>query len=388
MTATTAPVVAVNTVSTGVVTGLTVTRAGVVTKVASPNCTFTQASTSGGGSGVTLTGSFAPIAGYLSSPTLSTGGGVANGNLFLGAETPALTMGGAENTFIGDRAGGAFTGAAGANTAVGHDAGGIFGGVAPTGSYNTFIGNDTGRNVSGTANANTAVGQAALANVSGDSNTAIGESAGSTITTGSANTILGYQVGSTTLVSGQSNVLIGTNNSIDTAAAGTSNTIKIGAGSTAIISSTGTGTPSTSATTVAGTLAIAGITTDATHTDATVCEDTTTHQLYAGSGTAGICLGTSSARFKLGIVPQTDGLAELLKLKPVNFHYRPGYGDGGGREQYGFVAEDVAKVMPKLVGLDVEGKPLNLDYMALVPVLVKAVQEQQREIEALKARIR
>jgi hypothetical protein len=141
------------------------------------------------------------------------------------------------------------------------------------------------------------------------------------------------------------------------------------------------------AVTAAGGFLLPGITSDATHTDTSVCQDTTTHQLYAGSGAAGICLGTSSARFKLSIAPQTDGLAEVLKLRPVNFRYRPGYGDGGGREQYGFIAEDVAKVMPKLVGLDSEGNPQSLDYMALVPVLVKAVQEQQREIEALKRRL-
>src|SRR6185312_8965175 len=48
-----------------------------------------------------------------------------------------------------------------------------------------------------------------------------------------------------------------------------------------------------------------GITTDATHTDSTVCQDTTTHGLYFGSGTAGICLGTSSKSSKVpgSIVP-------------------------------------------------------------------------------------
>lgn len=46
-----------------------------------------------------------------------------------------------------------------------------------------------------------------------------------------------------------------------------------------------------------------GITTDATHTDATVCEDTTTHQFYFGLGTVGICLGTSSMRYKTKITP-------------------------------------------------------------------------------------
>jgi Chaperone of endosialidase len=136
--------------------------------------------------------------------------------------------------------------------------------------------------------------------------------------------------------------------------------------------------------TVNSTIKLTAVPSDAANIDQTLCLSVVTGTVLAGSGAAGVCLGTSSVRFKRDVVPETDGLAEVLRLKPVNFRYRKGYGDGGGREQYGFLAEDVVRVMPKLVGLDAEGRPLNLDYMALVPVLVKAVQEQQQQIDALR----
>lgn len=131
-------------------------------------------------------------------------------------------------------------------------------------------------------------------------------------------------------------------------------------------------------------LLLPGIATDATHTDTAVCQDTTTHAIYSGSGTLGVCLGTSSARYKKDVVAVQDGLAQINALAPVNFRYIEGRGDNGAREQYGFLAEDVAHVLPKLVGLDADKAPNTVDLLGVVPVLVKAVQELQQEIDTLK----
>ncbi len=127
------------------------------------------------------------------------------------------------------------------------------------------------------------------------------------------------------------------------------------------------------------------IATDATHTDATLCEDTTSHTIYFGSGTAGVCLGTSSARFKRDIAALDLGIWDIMHLAPKSYFYREGYGDNGARRQGGFVAEDVIDVLPKLVGLDAEGKPNTVDMMGLVPILVKAAQEEQEEIAVIFA---
>lgn len=126
-----------------------------------------------------------------------------------------------------------------------------------------------------------------------------------------------------------------------------------------------------------GLVQLPNITTDATHTDATVCEDTTSHALYFGSGTAGICLGTSSLAFKHDVAPLDVGLAELMRLQPISYKYNEGYGDPN-KILYGFSMEQGRTALPKLAS------QYSFDYLGVVPVLVRAVQQQQQEIEALK----
>lgn len=124
---------------------------------------------------------------------------------------------------------------------------------------------------------------------------------------------------------------------------------------------------------------------DTAQVTATVCAESTTGQLYKGSGTLGICLGTSSARYKDNVVPIRGGLAEVALLQPVNFYYRKEFGDGGAREQYGFLAEDMVKVLPKLVGLDAKERPNTIDMLGMVPLLVKAIQELKADNDNMRA---
>jgi hypothetical protein len=139
--------------------------------------------------------------------------------------------------------------------------------------------------------------------------------------------------------------------------------------------------------TSAGLFELPQISSDATHTDATVCEDTTSHAFYSGSGTLGICLGTSSTRYKHDIGDLDVGLAEIMKLEPVKYKLNSDHGDPD-KLLYGFTAEQGIKVLPKLAGLDDQGQPNTFDYLGVVPVLVKALQEQQAEIEQLKRKVR
>lgn len=136
-----------------------------------------------------------------------------------------------------------------------------------------------------------------------------------------------------------------------------------------------------------GSLIITNIATDATHTDATVCEDTTTHKLYFGSGTAGICLGTSSLRFKHDVEPLSAGLNEIMRLEPIEYKVNSDHGDPN-KTLYGFSAEQGGDVLPELMGKDRDGKPNTFDYLGVVPALVRAVQEQQKQIADLKAELR
>jgi hypothetical protein len=69
--------------------------------------------------------------------------------------------------------------------------------------------------------------------------------------------------------------------------------------------------------------------------------------------------------------------------------------DPEGIPQFGLVAEDVAKVNPDLVARDADGKVYTVRYEAVNAMLLneflkehRTVQEQQKEIDALKAELR
>jgi len=102
---------------------------------------------------------------------------------------------------------------------------------------------------------------------------------------------------------------------------------------------------------------------------------------------------TSSARFKDEIKPMGEVSEAILALKPVTFHYKKEL-DPDGAPQFGFVAEDVAKVNPALVIRDAEGKVYTVRYDAVNAMLLneflkehRTVQEQNRKIQAQDATI-
>lgn len=89
---------------------------------------------------------------------------------------------------------------------------------------------------------------------------------------------------------------------------------------------------------------------------------------------------TSSARFKENIRPSQYGLNAVKQLAPKQFAYIE-----GKREDVGFIAEEVAPVLPELVMLDKDGLPESVSYDRLTAVLCKAIQELSARVEALEA---
>lgn len=117
--------------------------------------------------------------------------------------------------------------------------------------------------------------------------------------------------------------------------------------------------------------------TDAATTDNTLCVNTTTHIVSFGSGTLGICLGTSSARFKREMRPISAVALPLIKaLVPTSFRYKAHYGDGGRRVNYWMIAEEVEKVLPQCVPTDSQGRPNSVDPTCVQAFLIKAFQEK------------
>lgn len=208
-TFTTNPVVVVSTVSGGVPTAMQLRVPGVITTAPSASLTFTQSSSTGTGTGLTVTGSLGVIAADISVASLNTAG-AGNGNMILGAETPLSTLYGAENTFIGDRAGGHFDTSSTGNTALGHNACGIVGAGTVVGSFNSCLSGSAGRNLAGTASNNLLAGYNAGRVVASNANTILGSNSAPALSSGGNTTILGYN-NAPNLATGSGNIIIGAN---------------------------------------------------------------------------------------------------------------------------------------------------------------------------------
>ncbi|HEV3189315.1 MAG TPA: tail fiber domain-containing protein [Polyangiaceae bacterium] len=111
---------------------------------------------------------------------------------------------------------------------------------------------------------------------------------------------------------------------------------------------------------------------------------------------------TQASDFKLKTQLQdmpAGTLSQVLKLRPKTFRYLsssfPALSLPEG-DQVGFIAQDVAVLFPQLVKeisvpstdkTKPDEKFLSMDYVKVVPLLVKAIQEQQAQIDALKAQL-
>jgi hypothetical protein len=100
--------------------------------------------------------------------------------------------------------------------------------------------------------------------------------------------------------------------------------------------------------------------------------------VYSNGGTL-TSTNPSDFNLKENIAPINYGLNEILKLNPVTFDWKKDTINQG--KQYGFIAQEVQKIMPDLVK---QGEYLGLDKEAIFTTLVKAIQELKQEIDTLK----
>ena len=277
---------------------------------------------------------------------------------------------GASNTAMGRSALGGNTTASN-NTAVGYEA--LT--TNSTGTNNQGFGtyaltlNTTGSN-------NTSVGYNALgANTTASSNTAVGFRAAQGITTGTTNDLFGDNC-ATNLTTGSSNTLIG--NNISTSASTTNNANGLGLGLTCADNYTTIGQNAA--------------------------------DIRASHGTASWAT-VSDERVKKDIEDSTVGLAFINDLRPVTFNYKNkgdlpenfnGYEEGStevyknSKSQHGFIAQEVKAAIDKHNDIkdgfsmwdddDPTGQQ-RVGETAVIPMLVKAIQELSAQVEELKTQI-
>lgn len=92
---------------------------------------------------------------------------------------------------------------------------------------------------------------------------------------------------------------------------------------------------------------------------------------------------TSSRKVKENIEPITDS-EKILELDAVSFDYK---NKAQGTDKRGFIAEDVAKVLPNLVTPEGENSPATLDYVGMIPYLQDIIKKQEKRIAALEEKI-
>jgi hypothetical protein len=92
---------------------------------------------------------------------------------------------------------------------------------------------------------------------------------------------------------------------------------------------------------------------------------------------------TSDLRLKENVRPTTKGLSDVMRIQvsDFNFKLKP------GTTETGFIAQQLYTVLPEVVtigGTNPAAAPWMVDYGRVTPLLTKAIQEQQSEIESLK----
>jgi hypothetical protein len=277
----------------------------------------------------------------LSGLTVGKGAGAISTNTALGSGALSLNTTGYNNTASGQNALLSNTTGSG-NTASG--TGALQNNT--TGNYNTAVG-EAAMLEATTGNDNVAVGRVALRYNTGNNNTAVGTFSLYTNTTGSGNTASGRDALS-------------------------SNTT--GSGNTAInpLNSAGTYAP--------------------------VFNPTTENDRFC-MGSTGVTNAyiqvawtvVSDARDKTNFAPVPHGLEFVKALQPTAYQFRTERDseETNGRVRYGFKAQDVLALEganPVIVDNEDEDK-LRMVDTALIPVLVKAIQELSAEVDSLKQQL-
>lgn len=308
----------------------------------------------------------------------------AGSNLSVGSNSLQALTTGAANTALGISAAQSLNSGCG-NTAVG--AGALA--FATTACYNTAVGAcalyaETGGLFS------TALGTGALrAQNGGSQNTAVGYETGNSLTTGLANTMVGAVAGDN-VTTGGCNVLLGVNSGL--ALTSTSNNVMVGTnsgcnstGGSNVFVGCGAGLNATSQSNQIVIGAGNSCTLGTANGGVTFAFGASTY-LYAPSGSA-VWTSASDARLKEEVADLALGLDFINQIQPRTYQWKK-----NKEKAAGFVAQELQEIVVEhdasYLGLvDASNEYMGVAPAALIPVLVKAIQELSAEVAELKAKL-
>jgi hypothetical protein len=259
-----------------------------------------------------------------------------------------------------------------------------------TGIYNVAMGNSALLDNT-TGNRNVAVGHIALRDCIGNHNVAVGVDAGQQAT-GSDNVFIGFEAGRVT-TTGSGNVFIGrsagensnVSNRLFIDNSSTTNPLIYGEFDTHVLKLYGR-----------------------VEADGDIIPEDPATSFDLGNNVAGenwdqvvanAFVNFSDANLKHDVSEMTVGLNEVLALHPVQYRYVTDI-DPGQQLRNGLIAQEVEPILPNvIVREDVDRDPqtgdvirrtsehLAMNYMELIPVLIKAMQEQQTIIQGQQEQI-
>ena len=323
-----------------------------------------------GSAWISLTSSSVAVTGLDGLSDAKVGGTDFSNSLLVGHQTTGVLNAANDNTGVGIEAMRSISSGIN-NTAIGASA--LY--SNNTGLHNTATGyyalyaNNTGQR-------NTATGVYALkGNTTGTHNTAIGYSALYWSTTGTYNTAIGY-------------------NALYTNNVGYANTAN---GSNALYANN-TGTYNTAIGYYAGDNITSGTNLTCIGYGSTASAATATNEITLGNSSIATIsaqvtsiTSLSDRRYKSDIKSISEGLDFVKKLNPVTFTWNTRDKAKVGIKSAGFLAQDLLELQNNSkIGDNLDlvstNNPEKLEarYSNLIPILVKAIQEQQKEIEQLK----
>lgn len=98
----------------------------------------------------------------------------------------------------------------------------------------------------------------------------------------------------------------------------------------------------------------------------------------------------SDIRFKENITPIESPLEKVLNIEGVSFNWKKEAFRGQKIPEgmhYGVIAQQVENIIPEVVKTDLSGEK-TVAYTEIIPVLIEAIKEQQKEMEILKAELK
>ena len=93
----------------------------------------------------------------------------------------------------------------------------------------------------------------------------------------------------------------------------------------------------------------------------------------------------SDKRLKENIKPIESALDKAMKLQGVTFDWKESDSILNIKEDIGFIAQDVQKVVPELVRENKDGM-LSMRHQGIAPILLEAIKELKAEIDLLKSK--